>query len=73
MKYAVVEKIEGKVLEYVTTDNCHWLNLLNDTSKNKEHAYKYNTKKEAIDAMNKFIADAGSMYNGCLSVKGIRN
>ena len=72
MKYSIIERHGSKVM-YVTTGSCHWLNLLNDLSLNKEYAYKYNTKKEAIEAMNKFIADAGSMYNGLLDVKGIRD
>lgn len=71
MKYSVIEK-EGSKVMYVTTYSCHWLNLLNALSSKKEYAAKYNTKKEAIEAMNKFIADAGSMYNGLLDVKGIR-
>lgn len=71
MKYSVIERRGSKVM-YVTTYSCHWLNLLNELSKDKQYAAKYNTKKEAIEAMNKFIADAGSMYNGLLDVKGIR-
>lgn len=71
MKYSVIERQGSKVM-YVTTYSCHWLNLLNELSKDKQYAAKYNTKKEAIEAMNKFIEDAGSMYNGLLDVKGIR-
>ena len=71
MKYSVIERHGSKVM-YVTTYSCHWLNLLNDLSKDKQYAAKYNTKKEAIEAMNKFIEDAGSMYNGLLDIKGIR-
>lgn len=71
MKYSVIERQGSKVM-YVTTYSCNWLNLLNELSKDKQYAAKYNTKKEAIEAMNKFIEDAGSMYNGLLDVKGIR-
>lgn len=72
MKYAVAEKFAGHAIEYITTNSGNWLDLLNETSKNKNDAYKYNTKKEAEEAMLKFIKDAGDMYNGALLVKGIR-
>ena len=71
MKYSVIERDGSKVF-YVTTKSGNWLDLLNETSKDKKYAAKYNTKQEAIEAMNKFIEDAGSMYNGLLDVKGIR-
>ena len=71
MKYSVIER-QGNNVMYVTTYSCHWLNLFNELSKNKQYAAKYNTKKEAIEALNKFIEDAGSMYNALLDVKGIR-
>ena len=72
MKYSVIERIGSKIL-YVTTKSGNWLDLLNETSKDKKYAAKYNTKQEAIEAMDKFIRNAGSMYTGILDVKGIRD
>ena len=45
MKYSIIERQGSKVM-YVTTYSCHWLNLLNDLSKDKQYAAKYNTKKK---------------------------
>lgn len=72
MKYSVIERDGNKVL-YVTTRSGNWLDLLNETSKDKRYAEKYNTKQEVIEAMNKFIRSAGSMYTGILDIKGIRD
>lgn len=71
MKYSVIVR-HGSKVEYVTTYSYHCLNLLNSTSSKKEYAATYNTKKEAIEAMNKFITDAGDMYIDILDVKSIR-
>ena len=72
MKYSIIERIGSKVL-YVTTKNDNWIDLLNETNKDKKYAAKYNTKQEAIEAMDKFVRNAGSMYTGILDVKGIRD
>ena len=54
-----VIKINGK-REYVSTNTPHWLNLLNDTVKNKQYATKFNTRKQAEDFMGKLMADGYS-------------
>lgn len=58
--------------EYVGTSSPHWLNLLNDTVKNKQYATKFRTRKEAEQFKKKLEDDgydfAGSSVYGKFSI-----